>query len=382
MNEFSLVSAAVVLGLCGAMATAQPITRLISPMATDPAIVDVELPNADGFLRDHFVSVDMEASARGRLFLCLPGTGGTAAQYQAVTNLSAILGYDAIALVYDNWPSVNGLTTNDPDPELPEKIRRERLFGEPQTELIDVDEANSVVNRVEALLAFLVAVYPEERWGRYLDADGGINWSRVVVAGHSQGAGHAAYLSKQFRLGGVMMLAGPGDFVQDFGPAPWLELPAETSPSRLFALTHLQDPGTPSFFTTQTILGLAAFGAIQNVDGLPFFAITSHMLTSTVDPGHNNFHSAVAVDEFLPLNPTGQPVYLTAWASMLQRLMPTPVCQADLNGDGLVNSEDLGCVLAGFGCVGFGCVDDVTVDGVVDSNDLGLVLAAFGGSCD
>ncbi|MGP1345970.1 MAG: vanadium-dependent haloperoxidase [Phycisphaerales bacterium] len=48
----------------------------------------------------------------------------------------------------------------------------------------------------------------------------------------------------------------------------------------------------------------------------------------------------------------------------------------DLNGDGLVNSDDLGILLGGFG--GAGAEGDINRDGVVDSDDLGLLLGNFG----
>ncbi|MEQ8846276.1 hypothetical protein [Botrimarina sp.] len=60
-----------------------------------------------------------------RLFLWLPGTGGAPTQYRSLLGLAARLGYDAAGLVYDSWPPVNLIITNNPDPDLPEAIRRE-----------------------------------------------------------------------------------------------------------------------------------------------------------------------------------------------------------------------------------------------------------------
>jgi hypothetical protein len=59
-----------------------------------------------------------------------------------------------------------------------------------------------------------------------------------------------------------------------------------------------------------------------------------------------------------------------------------PVCPADLNGDGIINADDLGVLLSGFGCTGGGCQADLNGDGIVNADDLGLLLSEFGGGCD
>ena len=56
-----------------------------------------------------------------------------------------------------------------------------------------------------------------------------------------------------------------------------------------------------------------------------------------------------------------------------------PSNPADLNGDGFVDGNDLGLLLAAWGvCGGTVCPADLNVDGFVDGNDLGLLLAAWG----
>jgi hypothetical protein len=57
--------------------------------------------------------------------------------------------------------------------------------------------------------------------------------------------------------------------------------------------------------------------------------------------------------------------------------------RGDLNGDGCVDLDDLGILLADFGCTaGPGnCPGDVDGDGDTDLADLGILLAAFGNTC-
>ena len=54
-------------------------------------------------------------------------------------------------------------------------------------------------------------------------------------------------------------------------------------------------------------------------------------------------------------------------------------CIGNLNGDDLVNSEDLGLLLAAWATeCPKGCPEDINEDGLVDSADLGLVLGYWG----
>lgn len=55
-------------------------------------------------------------------------------------------------------------------------------------------------------------------------------------------------------------------------------------------------------------------------------------------------------------------------------------CPADINGDGVVDTADLGLLIANFGA-GLGSPADINGDGVVDTADLGIFIASFGDVC-
>ncbi len=55
---------------------------------------------------------------------------------------------------------------------------------------------------------------------------------------------------------------------------------------------------------------------------------------------------------------------------------------ADLNGDCVVDSADLGLLLEAYGGAGAGLLPDLNDDGVVDTADLGLLIGAFGDACE
>ncbi len=57
---------------------------------------------------------------------------------------------------------------------------------------------------------------------------------------------------------------------------------------------------------------------------------------------------------------------------------PPPVCSADLNNDGLVNTQDLTAFLGAFGQSGPNLAADYNDDGAVNTADLVVLLAQFG----
>lgn len=59
-----------------------------------------------------------------------------------------------------------------------------------------------------------------------------------------------------------------------------------------------------------------------------------------------------------------------------------PVCEADVNGDRVVDFFDLNIVLADYGRSGPNLQGDATWDGVCDFFDLNIVLAAYGTVCE
>lgn len=252
------------------------------------------------------------------LYVHLPGSGGLPEDYQETTVCAASCGYHVVNLAYPNWPAVRTLIQGSTDSRLPECIRRERLYGEDCTDLVEVSRADSVENRLIQLLQYNHYYHPEEGWDTFV-TNGHLRWDRIVVGGHSQGAGHAAYLAKEHNLAGIIMFAGPGDFVTGKGPAPWLYYENVTPSDRMYAFTHSLDPVAKGFFTNQRILGLNAFGSMQNVDNNE---LTAHMLASTLWTDSGNYHSCIIVDEYLSysgVNPVYEPVWVYLFTSLLTK---------------------------------------------------------------
>lgn len=290
-------------------------TEFVDPAVTDPLITEYELPDAESIR--HLVAVDTHRELPGVLYVHLPGSGGLPEDYQEITVCAALCGYHVVNLAYPNWPAVRVLIQGNTDAGLPECIRRERLYGEDCTDLVDVSRADSVENRLLQVIQYNHYKYPKEGWDTFV-IEGHLRWDRIVVGGHSQGAGHAAYLAKEHNLAGIIMFAGPGDFVTGKGPAPWLYYENVTPSERMYAFTHSKDPVAKGFFANQRILGLDTFGSVQNVD--VYNELTAHMLTSTLWTDSGNYHSCIILDECLSYT-GGDPVYKPVWEYVFTSLI-------------------------------------------------------------
>lgn len=205
----------------------------IPPPATDPAIATVHGPNVAVY--------DSQAPHRHRLLLFLPGTGVRAASSLPLDRAFARWGYHAISLDYEN--NVIAVScAHSKHKECFGHYRRAIVTGAAVSKEIKVDVANSILNRFQKLLVYLAQHDPGGEWGQFLNS-GKPDWSHILVAGHSQGAGHAPYIAKPYRVDRVLIFSGPQDYLDNLHqPAPWLAQTSATPPSRFFAFLNLKDP--------------------------------------------------------------------------------------------------------------------------------------------
>jgi pimeloyl-ACP methyl ester carboxylesterase len=173
-----------------------------------------------------------------QVVLFLPGTGGDPEGYWRVLRTVAADGYRVIGLEYNDVPAVAQVCPQNPDPACSGSFREERIFGDATNAPVDEPQDETIVNRLIKLIDYLDRQHPDEGWGRYLDG-GKPDWSKFVVSGHSQGAGHAAYVAKKHSVARVVLFSSPWD---DYGPdhkvAPWIPEKAATPPELWFAEYH------------------------------------------------------------------------------------------------------------------------------------------------
>jgi len=88
----------------------------------------------------------------------------------------------------------------------PEDERQQGFYGDARKEVWDGIEhthagdfasihmtpADGVAQRTQKALKYLDQAYPDEDWGYYLNADGSVRWSDVILTGMSHGASNVA----------------------------------------------------------------------------------------------------------------------------------------------------------------------------------------------
>lgn len=281
----------------------------------DPAAT--QAPNALTRVPDkHLVLLPADRGARKkRLFLFVGGTRTATSMTQDIVRVAARRGYHAISVAYPNAEAVAALCTGSADDECTAKVREEILTGEDLTPLVTVTAANAIEPRLYKLLVHLNAAHPEEGWGAFL-SQGGVDWSLVSAAGHSQGAGHVALLAKRHALLRAVMISGVADVTAAGRTAPWLSRPNVTPVERQYGFSHIADPVVPLAVAKASwdAIGLGRFGAVQGTDlkRAPYGG--SHELTTARLPGAGvNAHISMAFDKVLPRRPDGTPFYTPVW---------------------------------------------------------------------
>ncbi len=286
--------------------------RPLRPSATDPALAGWDEP--------HLVCLPTAVEARrGLLWLFLPGTGATPEMYSALSSEAARTGLHAIGLTYPNDRSVNfQICPHDDDPDCHEKIRREIVLGVPASRHVAVDEANAIEGRLQRALQHLGRVYPDEGWQAYLNADGSVRWDLVLVVGHSQGGGHAAYLAKLHRVARAVLFAWAD--VRRGELAPWLTQGAPRTPAAdHYLFWHADDvPVANHQEALMAALRLDAFGAPVVVDGRQPPYGGSHGLVATATPPSGELpHNVHVVDRALVFDAEGAPLYRDVWRHLM-----------------------------------------------------------------
>ncbi len=228
-----ILSVLPMLALSGAPLHAETKVQRVDPHATDAAIETVHGP--------HLAIYDPQGASNHRLLVFLVGSENAAESSLTINSAFTKWGYHAVALDYENNVSTP-VCTHSADTACYDHYREAIITGAAVSDKVSVNRDNSILNRLEKLLAYLAKQDPDGGWGEFI-ANGQPAWSRIVVAGHSQGAGHAAYLGKMFAVDEVLIFSGPQDYFIDMDkPAPWLSRPSATPSSRYFAFLNTNDP--------------------------------------------------------------------------------------------------------------------------------------------
>jgi hypothetical protein len=214
----------------------QNVSVLVKPNQTDNSY-----PSAD---ESHYV-VRNTKTHLNKLFLFIGGSYSTPKNYNLVCDNASTIGLDVISLSYPNNIATAPLGTSS-DQYIFDNYRQEICFGSPVSNVVNVDTLNSIATRTIKLLQFLKTAYPDQNWGQYLTSSGSLQWSKIIISGHSQGSGHACYLGKKNLVDRIVMFSGPNDYSTNFNAsANWLFQTSQTPTNKYFGLLHTQDEIVP-----------------------------------------------------------------------------------------------------------------------------------------
>jgi hypothetical protein len=263
----------------------------VDPKETDSAIEAVHGP--------HLVLYDPQAASNHRLFVFFVGTGGKAEGSLKIDTAFAKLGYHTIGMDYEDKVLAASCAPST-DIACFDHYREAIVTGAPVSERINVSRADSILNRIQKLLVYLTKQDPDGGWGEFV-ADGQPVWSRIVVAGHSQGSGHAAYIGKMYKVDKVLMFSGPQDYLTGLDkPAPWQARSSATPQSRYYAFLNLYDP----------------FNVHHQIANCMVLMGLSKPETPTVEPGkaiHGHYQILINTITQQPHGTTMQPEFENVW---------------------------------------------------------------------
>jgi hypothetical protein len=298
----------------GLFAPAVTTQRYIVPSST---AIDGETIT-DG--HDHFLVLPDAGATRPELFLWLSGSGFRPDDFEVMLTVAATAGYRALALSYPNQHTVDSFCTPPPaidecdetiDASCDEAVRDEIIYGQ-NTPCINLMATNSIVHRLNRLLQFLHAEDATAGYDDYFTSDGGIVWEKIVVAGWSQGGGHAGIIARDHCVARALYASkgagviGNDDTSGNLELVPWVDYPRATPPEREFGSTHADERAmsySPEVFHRWGILDFGDYVDIDDLASLLTSGECSHLVTTSRDPrpgcpesGALGLHSSMATD--------------------------------------------------------------------------------------
>ena len=291
-------------------------------------------PNISFEIAKHQGWINPDCTPRNLLLVHFPGTWGNPTNSLEFPALAANNGFHALGLHYiNNVPA--SVCSNNPDIDCHRKFRTEVITGQSVSTLVTVDSINSIENRLLRYLEYLDTDRPGENWGQYID-NGAIKWDQIIVSGHSQGGGHAAFIAKNHRVHRSLMFASPNEYSTFFNaPGSWISDVSATPDSCYYGFGNLYDGNAP--FTGQyavwTGLGMANYGDTVLAENTTYPFANSRMIYNrdTTATGIAPFHSNMVIDGALPRNPDGTPWWIEEWLYMLGVANPTAINESTHN---------------------------------------------------
>ncbi len=300
----------------------------------------------------HTAFINPNVTAKNLLVVHFPGSNGVPENSDYWLGNAANQGFHAVGLAYLNELAIGVICNDSSDPNCYETARLEVIDGVEGNPNLFVRKTDSIEFRIVKLLEYLRNYYPSENWGQFLDAENKPVWSKLVLSGHSQGAGHAALMAKTRNVARVVQFTGSADYSMFFNAtATWHAKPSLTPTSKYFGFGHQRDQIVPQNRLLQNwaALGMNAFGSPVLVDTVASPYQNSHQVYTNVEAqSAQDYHGSMIVDGNVPLDANNQPVFLPVWNYLLN-VSSTPLSfsstvsyrppQTDANGNAMTGTE-------------------------------------------
>lgn len=255
----------------------------------------------------------------GPLLVFLPATGHVPNNYRKFLTVAAQQGYHVLGL--DFWNQGKSVAkTCGVDARCYTEVQRNRFDGYGPSRFSKVDEANSVLARLHAALDYLVKHDPDGGWDQYTTNET-IHWNRIVVAGHSQGGGEAAYIAHRTRVLGQLTFASPIITDEDTR-ASWLRQKGKTPTSVMYGFDDRDDIYNPRIEASWRELGMGRHPLEARVPVPTTTAV--HTLVTTEDIGDPHLSHLRTITDLTPMTSKGKPLFLPVWEWMLRAVYPVP----------------------------------------------------------
>jgi hypothetical protein len=273
----------------------------------------------------HYIVIPESSNQRNLLLVHLSASFSRPSESSEYLQLAAREGYHVISLSYPGIDNMFSSCEHSTDPPCYENFHRELAEGKNYTNSIAIDSFESIFFRLQRVLDYLIINYPDENWSYFLDNKGNMLTTRMIWSGHSDGAGHAAVISKYYPVHRVICFSGPKDFsLHYYLPPVWVHTGEwKTDKSRIYGFTHTGD----EYLFQKEIwdsMGLNRFGPPVNVTvQLPPYSGSHQLITSTA-VSIADVHGSTVVDTRSP-KAADKYIFEPVWKYLLDIGSTTPL---------------------------------------------------------
>lgn len=276
-------------------------------------------PNIPWESKNHWVYYNSTCPPENKLLVYLTGSFGSPKGDTLLPHYAASNGFHAVSIKHPNSFTVGNICNSDTDSTCFGKVRYEQFFGIDTSSHITIDTSNCISNRIIKLIQYLDSNYPSDNWGQYLVGNN-LDWGKVVLAGHSQGGGHAAFIAKHKPVDRVIMFSSVVDYSTLYNqPAPWISSSGVTSGSKYFSFINTNDEISDIniIINNWVTFGMGTMTDTTNYKVGCNYNSSQMIYTDILVTGTLANHGSVIVQGTVPLNTSGIPIFQNVWSYLL-----------------------------------------------------------------